>query len=391
MIKLTIIFKNVKIKNKLLYILPTTKMKNIILEKNPEKIFNFLKVKLKFDKMFLFTIKDDLINNISLDSICGNVKTEKIFYFTKKALLNVKGTELFKLLGIDYSKNNIIYPLISDRKDYLFLVLEREKKKFTKSYLTKIKSIIPYIFVYYFRARYKNEKKRTDGIIKSLVEMSSLIVSEKNLEETLNILVSVVARVMNYKICSIMLYDKEKEELVIKATQSLSEEYKNKSNVKIGQSVSGLAVKGKKIISVLDVTTDPLYKYPEIAKKEGLKSMLAVPMTVKSKIIGVINVYTNAIHVFSDEEIKILSAVSNLAAIAIENAQLKEETLKAKDALENRKIIDRAKGILMTNNNLTEEEAYNIIRKKAMSIAKPMKEVASAIILNYELGKQKGK
>ncbi len=366
-------------------------MKNIILEENPEKIFKLLKNRLKFDKMFLFSVKDDLINNITFDTIHSNIKTEKIFYLTKKVSLNIKETELFEMLGIDYSTNNIIYPVTSDRQNYLLLVLQREKKKFTKSDLTKIKSVTQYLIIYYLINRYKNEKKRTDGIIKSLVEMSSLIVSEKNLEETLNTLVSVVAKVMNYKICSIMLYDKEKEELVIKATQSLSEEYRNKPNVKIGQSVSGLAVKGKKIISVLDVTTDPLYKYPEIAKKEGLKSMLAVPMTAKSKIIGVINVYTNTPHIFSDEEIKILSAVSNLAAIAIENAQLEEETLKAKDALETRKIIDRAKGILMANNNLTEEEAYNLIRKKAMSIAKPMKEVASAIILTYELGKQKEK
>ncbi len=129
----------------------------------------------------------------------------------------------------------------------------------------------------------------------------------------------------------------------------------------------------------------PKYKYKEIAEKEGLKSMLAVPMMVKEKIIGVINVYTTNEHIFSDEEVKLLSSIADLAAIALENAQLEQEALKAKYALETRKVIERAKGILMKLNNISEEVAYTTMRKKAMDLCKPIKEIAEAIILAYEI------
>lgn len=211
---------------------------------------------------------------------------------------------------------------------------------------------------------------------------------KSNLEEILKIIVNIVADVMDYKICSVMLYDEEKQELAIKATQALSDEYRLKPNLKIGQSLSGRAIKEKRPISSIDVLKDPNYKYPEIAKRQGLKSMLAVPMIVKNKAMGVINVYTTTEHIFQEEEIKMLLSVANLAAVAIENAKLEEEALKIKDALETRKLIERAKGILMKLNNMTEEEAYTTMRKKAMDLCKPLKEIAEAILLTTEFNKK---
>jgi signal transduction protein with GAF and PtsI domain len=224
--------------------------------------------------------------------------------------------------------------------------------------------------------------------IEALMKISKTIVEKSSLEEILKIIVNIVADVMDYKICSVMLSNEEKQELEIKATQALSDEYRLKPNLKIGQSLSGKAIKEKKPVSSIDVVKDPDYKYPEIAKKQGLKSMLAVPMIVKNKAIGVINVYTTTEHIFSEEEIKMLSAVANLAAVAIENSKLEEETLKVKDALETRKLIERAKGILMKLNNMTEEEAYTTMRKKAMDMCKPLKEIAEAIILTMEMNKK---
>ena len=130
------------------------------------------------------------------------------------------------------------------------------------------------------------------------------------------------AQVMNSKICSIMLLDNKKQELFIAATQSLSEEYTKKPNLKVGQSISGKVIKGKRPITVLDVTREPGYMYPEIAKREGIVSMLSVPMMIKERVIGVINSYTSYEHKFTDEEVKILQAIANQAAVAIESTNL---------------------------------------------------------------------
>lgn len=221
-----------------------------------------------------------------------------------------------------------------------------------------------------------------------LSQVSRTIVSGHYLKEILQLIVTMTAKVMDSKICSIMLLDEKKEELVIAATQSLSQDYINKPNLKVGQSVSGKAVFEKKPITVLDVTKEPGFMYPEIAKREGIVSLLSVPMMIKDRVIGVINSYTKSEHSFRREETDILQAVANQAAVAIENTNLSQEILTAKEALESRKIIERAKGILMKEIGLTEDEAYKKIHKKSMDMRKTMKEIADAIILTSDLKKR---
>jgi GAF domain-containing protein len=182
-----------------------------------------------------------------------------------------------------------------------------------------------------------------------------------------------------------MLLDEKKQELIITATQSLSDEYKSKANIKVGQSVSGKAVLEKKPVTISDVTTDPDYMYPAIAKKEGIVSMLAVPMMVKDKVVGVVNSYTDHKHKFSNEEINLLQAIANQSAVAIENTRLNQEIIDSKEELETRKIIDRAKGILMKEHGVTEEEAYKKLRRKSMDMRKSMRELAEAVIMTDDM------
>src|SRR3989338_2455646 len=150
----------------------------------------------------------------------------------------------------------------------------------------------------------------------SLIKVSQSITSEKYLDEILNLIVVVTADMLNSKICSIMLLDDKAEELVIKATQSLSEGYKKKPNVKVNNSLSGQVIKSKKPISVYDVQNEEKYAYRDLAVKENLTSMLSVPMIVKDKAIGIINAYTKTPHEFTQEEIDVLKMVANQAAVA---------------------------------------------------------------------------
>jgi two-component system, response regulator / RNA-binding antiterminator len=68
-------------------------------------------------------------------------------------------------------------------------------------------------------------------------------------------------------------------------------------------------------------------------------------------------------------------------------ARLQDELERAKSALEDRKVIDRAKGILMKAKNLTEEEAYALLRKTAMNENKKIADVAQSVITAAELFK----
>ncbi len=102
-------------------------------------------------------------------------------------------------------------------------------------------------------------------------------------------------------------------------------------------------------------------------------------------MIGVINCYTSQVHEFSETEIDVLTTIANEAAVAIENSQLLVKTKAAQEELETRKRIERAKGVLMRDDGLTEEQAYLKIRKYSMDNRKTMREVAEAIILAADM------
>ena len=219
----------------------------------------------------------------------------------------------------------------------------------------------------------------------SLVKVSASVVSEKYLDEVLNLIVVVTAELLNSKICSIMLLDEKGENLIIKATESLSEYYKKKPPVKVDSSLSGDVIKQKKPLAIEDVRHEKRYVYRELAIAENLTSMLLVPMVVKDKAIGIINVYTKEHHRFTDEEISVLQIIAHQAAISVENTKLMAEATVAREALEARKIVERAKGILMKTQNLSEEEAYRLIHRKSMDTCRSMKEIAEAVILTSEI------
>lgn len=222
--------------------------------------------------------------------------------------------------------------------------------------------------------------------IEALSKISRTITSNLYLEDILRLIVMVTAEVMNSKICSLMLVDEKNQELIIRATQSVSEAYNKKPNIKIGEGVSGKAAKENKPIAVLDVRTNPQYINRDIAKKEKLCSLLSVPLSVKGKVIGVLNIYTSSPHRFTKNEVNILTAVANQAAVAIENAQLMVKSKIIEEELETRKLIERAKGILMRK-GFTEEDAFRRIQKQAMDIRKTMRQIAEAIILADEFEK----
>jgi len=223
--------------------------------------------------------------------------------------------------------------------------------------------------------------QKVDKHFKAVSEISRAITSNLYLEDILRLIVTVTAEVMNSKICSLLLLDASRKELVIRATQSVSEAYNRKPNIKLGEGIAGRVALEKKPVVVSDVRTDPNYLNRDIAKKEGLVSLLAVPMLVKGKTVGVFNLYTSKPHVFSQKEIDILTSVAGQAAIAIENAELMVKTKVIEEELAERKLVEKAKSLLIKKTGVSEEEAYKKIQKRSMDTRKSMKDVAEAIIL----------
>ncbi len=295
----------------------------------------------------------------------------------------------FDLLPEDRYEAFLSVPVLFKKKAIgVINVQHRKPHEYAPNTIELISNIAKLIGGVIEHARLYDETKKKASQFDSLIKVSQTITSERYLDEILNLIVVVTAEMLNSKICSIMLLDEKGEELAIKATQSLSEDYKKKPNIKVNdESISGEVIKTKRPISVYDVRQETRYRYRDLAVKEELTSMLSVPMILKEKAIGIINVYTKTHHHFEEDETNILQMVANQAAVAVENTRWMQEALKAKEALETRKLIERAKGILMRLRNLSEEAAYRLIHKKSMDSCRSMKDIAESIILMDELQK----
>ncbi len=224
-----------------------------------------------------------------------------------------------------------------------------------------------------------------DKTIEALTLISQAITSDRYIEDILRLIVIVTAEVMHSKVCSLWLVDEKTQSLKLRATQSINSEYLKERSLKVGEGVVGYVAKHNKPYMVPNVLEDPRFKEKDLARKMGVVSMLSVPMSVRGQVIGVINCYTSFPHEFSETELNLFTTVANQAAVAIFNTELMVKTKVIQEELEARKLIERAKDVLMRKRNMKGDEAYRWIRKRSMDSRKSMREVAEAILLSEEI------
>ncbi len=226
-------------------------------------------------------------------------------------------------LNEDHYESMLSVPLMS-RGEVIGVINVRTRRphEYTQTQVRLLQSIAAQVAGAVENSRQYRKMERRASQMSTLSELSKTITSEMYLEEILQLIVAATSKTMKFKITTLMLVDDDRADLVIRATQSKSKEYIRKPNIKIGESIAGRAVAESRTITEYDVRTARDYKYTEIAKKEGLVSLAAVPLKVKGKTIGVLCCYTDRPHRFTDEETQFLEALGNHAAIAIDHAKL---------------------------------------------------------------------
>ena len=227
-----------------------------------------------------------------------------------------------------------------------------------------------------------------DEYIKALMDISRAITSDLYLEDILKLIVMVTARVTGVEICSLWLIDdsEDPQKLRLKATQAIDPDYVKDRALDMDEGVVGYVATNNRPLIVTDVLKEPRFKEKEMAKKLGLVSMVSVPMHVKeNKVIGVLNCFTAAPHQFSETEVNLITAVANQAAVAILNTELMVQTKVIQEELETRKLVEKAKEVLMRRRKLGGEGAYRWIQKKSMDSRRSMRQVAEAVLLSDEI------
>jgi len=159
--------------------------------------------------------------------------------------------------------------------------------------------------------------------LESYQSICKAISASLSLDEVLELIVTNVVKVMNVKASLLRLLNKDTNQLELAAYHGLSQSYADKGPVAYDASIDD-ALAGKSV-SVYDITADKTAKYHKEAEREGIRSILSIPLRFKNEVIGVLRMYTAEPVEYSEEDLKFVTAIAEQAAIAIMNARVFEK------------------------------------------------------------------
>jgi len=162
----------------------------------------------------------------------------------------------------------------------------------------------------------ENHKMHYDTIVR----LTDAICHCKDSEEAALLSAESVKTAFSAKGCSIFLVDRQTKELSLVASHGLSNEYLNKGPIHFMQTIG--EAKDAVPIAIYDVLDDPRIKYPKEAEKEGISSLLGVPIISHGRIVGALRVYTSEPWDFSADDIALTQAIAQICGMAMDMCRL---------------------------------------------------------------------
>ncbi len=217
-----------------------------------------------------------------------------------------------------------------------------------------------------------------------LHEIGSRIAAADPLSAVLAQVVDVVSSIVPCDSCFIYVLDDDT--LVLRAAKTPRPEVVDRLKMRVGQGITGWVAEHCQPVAVgHHAFEDPRFQVFNELPEDRYEAFLSVPVLSRGKLVGVINLQHRRPHEHRRRDIQIISTIGFLVGAEIEMARLETENLVLSERLETRKLLDRAKGILQRDLNITEEDAYLTIQRQSRQRRKTKKEVAEAIILSDDL------
>ena len=210
----------------------------------------------------------------------------------------------------------------SDRKD----AFSAEDQELLEAFAEQAAGVIKNTWLY-------EQLRLKARLLETLVSVGQTINSTLNLDEALEVVTREACQLMRARMCSLMMLDESHSWLDLRANYGAGRSYVNKPRLSVEESLLGIVVRRKKPIQIENVQTSTRYQNVDVARREGLVSLLSVPLLFREQAIGTLSVYTSTPYNFSNEEIRILSALAELSAIAIEKARLYERIVDVEEQL----------------------------------------------------------
>jgi GAF domain-containing protein len=154
----------------------------------------------------------------------------------------------------------------------------------------------------------------------TLLKFTGAISATKDPEDVVALIVESVKTALNVKGCSLFLVNRKTDELALAGAYGLSSEYLNKGPISSLRSIAESLTEGP--VAIYDVADDPRIQYPQEAIKEGIASIMSLPIIIHNSVIGALRVYTAERWEFTLEDVNLVQAVAQIAGMAIEMCRI---------------------------------------------------------------------
>jgi PAS domain S-box-containing protein len=230
-------------------------------------------------------------------------------HFSDQGLVNQEGIKSVLTLPI----------LFQDSVIGILRLLTKRNRIFTAEEISFSMALAEQVGIAISNGRMFTEMGNQIDFMQEVQDISALVNSTLNLDSVLHTIVKRLPRSMGCKACTIRLLRPETNHLELVAAHGVSEEYQQRGQVEEERNIA-VALTGTPV-SIYDVSRDERVQYKDNMEKEGIKSLLAVPLKVKGEVIGIIRILSDSHHCFTSSEINFAITIAEIGGTAIQNAR----------------------------------------------------------------------
>jgi signal transduction histidine kinase len=169
--------------------------------------------------------------------------------------------------------------------------------------------------------------------LETLVDTARELVGRLDMSDLFGQITSEALNLGRFRLAALFLYDKDAERLKLEALSGTRSLTTYSETLQLEESAIGTAIRRRKQVEVADLPRSEEHHFIEVVQSEGLVSMLASPLLFENEVVGVLNIYTDQRHRFTNDERNILSALCGISALAITNARLYKRVFQTEDTL----------------------------------------------------------
>ena len=221
--------------------------------------------------------------------------------------------------------------------------------------------------------------KHTEPALEFLHELGSRMAAASPLRDVLTRIIDFAVAAVKCDSC--FVYALEGDELILRASKNPHPQEVDHLKLRLGEGITGWVAEHRQPVAVSrNAFNDPRSQLFNELPEDRYEAFLSVPILCRDRLIGVINMQHREPHSYTRREIRLISTIGFLVGAEIEGIRLEEKNSQLSDELETRKLIDRAKGILQRELQLSEHEAYFSLRRQSRQLRKSMKEIAESVV-----------